>query len=100
MAKWQLPPAVHIGIRIDRSTAIRQAFTEIRLTMIVTLGLVVGVIFAFLGNASATLIPALAMPFSLLGTFAVMHVLHLVQLSSRAVVSTRSTLLPAALEPC
>ena len=71
----QLPPALNLGIRIDRSTAIRQAFSEIRLTMIVTLVLVVGVIFMFLGNVSATVIPALALPFSLLGTFAVMKLL-------------------------
>jgi HAE1 family hydrophobic/amphiphilic exporter-1 len=72
----QLPPSVHLGVRIDRSTAIRQAFKEIRLTMIITLGLVVAIIFVFLGTASATLIPALALPFSLLGTFAVMQLLH------------------------
>ena len=44
--------------------------------MLVTLVLVVGVIFLFLHNGSATLIPALALPFSILGTFAVMQVLH------------------------
>jgi len=71
----QLPPALNLGIRIDRSTAIRKAFSEIRLTMLVTLVLVVGVIFVFLGNISATIIPALALPFSLLGTFAVMKLL-------------------------
>jgi HAE1 family hydrophobic/amphiphilic exporter-1 len=72
----QLPAAINLGIRIDRSTAIRKAFSEIRLTMVVTLVLVVGVIFVFLGNLSATLIPALALPFSLLGTFAVMQLLN------------------------
>src|SRR6266851_9986341 len=44
--------------------------------MLVTLLLLVGVIFMFLHNGSATLIPALALPFSILGTFAVMRVLH------------------------
>ncbi|MES1255184.1 MAG: efflux RND transporter permease subunit [Acidobacteriota bacterium] len=71
----QLPPSVHIGVRNDHSVAIRQAFGEIQLTMLITMVLVVGVIFVFLGNASATLIPALALPLSLLGTFSVMKVL-------------------------
>ena len=44
--------------------------------MLITLVLVVGVIYLFLHNGSATLIPALALPFSILGTFAVMQVLH------------------------
>ena len=72
----QLPPSVHLTVRRDQSRTIRQAFTDIRLTMLVTFVLVVLVIFAFLRNASATLIPALALPFSILGTFAVMQLLH------------------------
>src|SRR5207245_9102083 len=54
---------------------IRDAFKDIQRTMIATLVLVIGVIFFFLRNASATLIPSLALPFSILGTFAVMAVL-------------------------
>jgi hydrophobic/amphiphilic exporter-1 (mainly G- bacteria), HAE1 family len=72
----QLPPSVHLVIRQDRSVNIRQAFSDIRLTMLITLVLVVGVIYAFLHNWSATLIPALALPFSILGTFAVMKVMN------------------------
>src|SRR5580765_339510 len=72
----QLPPSVHMLVRGDRSKTIRAAFTDIQWTMIITLVLVVGVIFLFLHNGSATLIPALALPFSILGTFAVMQVLH------------------------
>jgi hydrophobic/amphiphilic exporter-1 (mainly G- bacteria), HAE1 family len=72
----QLPPSVHIVIQQDRSASIRQAFSDIRLTMLITLVLVVGVIYAFLHNASATFIPALALPFSILGTFAVMRVMR------------------------
>ncbi|HXD73697.1 MAG TPA: efflux RND transporter permease subunit, partial [Vicinamibacterales bacterium] len=72
----QLPPAAHLTPRQDHSRTIREAFSDIQLTMLVTLLLVVGVIFLFLHNASATLIPALALPFSILGTFAVMQVLH------------------------
>src|SRR5207245_906520 len=62
--------------RQDRSRTIRKAFSDIQVTMLVTLLLVVGVIYLFLHNGSATMIPALALPFSLLGTFAVMQMLH------------------------
>ena len=71
----QLPPSVHLAVRGDRSGPIRAAFQDIQWTMAVTLLLVVGVIYLFLHNGSATLIPALALPFSILGTFAVMQVL-------------------------
>ena len=72
----QLPPSVHLTPRQDKSRTIRAAFSDIQITMLVTLVLVVGVIYLFLHNASATLIPALALPFSILGTFAVMQMLH------------------------
>src|SRR5882757_4165614 len=72
----QLPPSVHLTPRQDRSRTIRSAFKDIQVTMLITLILVVGVIYLFLHNASATLIPALALPFSILGTFAVMQMLH------------------------
>jgi HAE1 family hydrophobic/amphiphilic exporter-1 len=71
----QLPPSVHMTVRGDRSKTIRAAFTDIQRTMLITLLLVVAVIFLFLHNGSATLIPALALPFSILGTFAVMQLL-------------------------
>ncbi|HEV3057023.1 MAG TPA: efflux RND transporter permease subunit, partial [Vicinamibacterales bacterium] len=72
----QLPPSVQLTPRQDRSRTIREAFKDVQVTMLVTLVLVVGVIFLFLHNGSATLIPALALPFSILGTFAVMQMLH------------------------
>jgi hydrophobic/amphiphilic exporter-1 (mainly G- bacteria), HAE1 family len=71
----RLPPSVHLTIRGDRSRNIREAFSDIQWTMLITLALVVMVIFAFLHSGSATLIPALALPFSILGTFAVMQLL-------------------------
>src|SRR5579864_3083458 len=71
----RLPPSVHLTIRGDRSKNIREAFSDIQWTMLITLILVVLVIFAFLHSGSATLIPALALPFSIFGTFAVMQVL-------------------------
>src|SRR5689334_22500793 len=71
----ELPPSVHLTVRGDRSRNIREAFGDIQWTMVLTLALVVAVIFAFLHSGSATLIPALALPFSILGTFSVMLVL-------------------------
>jgi HAE1 family hydrophobic/amphiphilic exporter-1 len=72
----QLPPAIQLTPRQDRSRTIRAAFKDIQVTMLITLVLVVAVIYLFLHNGSATLIPALALPFSILGTFAVMQMLH------------------------
>ncbi|HEX3742545.1 MAG TPA: efflux RND transporter permease subunit [Bryobacteraceae bacterium] len=71
----QMPPTVHMGIRGDRSKNIREAFTDIQFTMAATLGLVIMVIFLFLRNFSATMIPAMALPFSIVGAFAVMYLL-------------------------
>ncbi len=71
----QLPPSVELGIRGDRSKNIRDSFQDIKRTMAVTLSLVILVIFLFLRNVSATAIPAMALPFSIIGTFAVMYVL-------------------------
>ena len=71
----QLPPSVTFAIRGDRAKNIREAFSDIQFTMALTLGLVIMVIFLFLRNASATLIPAMALPFSIVGTFSVMYLL-------------------------
>ena len=72
----QLPPAVQLKVRSDRSKTIRESFHDIKLTMFITMGLVILVIFLFLRNTSATLIPAMALPFSIVGTFAVMYLLN------------------------
>src|ERR1700730_8983281 len=72
----QLPPSVHWVIKDDNSVSIRNAFSDIKVTMLITLVLVVAVIYLFLHNVSATLIPARAWPFSSLGAFTVMHLLH------------------------
>src|SRR5215467_7249700 len=71
----QIPPTVKIGIRGDRSKNIREAFEDIQFTLGVTLALVILVIFLFLRNVRATMIPAMALPFSIVGTFSVMYVL-------------------------
>src|SRR5882724_11035462 len=72
----QLPPSIKLAMRGDRGKTIREAFRDIQFTMGLTLCLVIGVIFVFLRNGSATLIPSLALPVSIVGTFSVMYVLH------------------------
>ncbi len=71
----QLPPSVTLRVRGDRSKNIRESFHDIQFTMALTLGLVIMVIFLFLRNVSATLIPSMALPFSIVGTFAVMYLM-------------------------
>ena len=71
----ELPPAVKMDILYDRSDTIRESYNDVQFTMILTLGLVVMVIFLFLRNLSATVIPSLALPFSIIGTFSVMYLL-------------------------
>jgi len=73
--KLELPPAVNMDIMYDRSDTIRESFHDVQFTMVLTLGLVVMVIFLFLRNISATIIPSLALPFSIVGTFALMYLL-------------------------
>ncbi|MGC9948932.1 MAG: efflux RND transporter permease subunit [Bryobacteraceae bacterium] len=73
--KSQIPPSVELHILYDRSISIRESFQDVQFTLLLTLGLVVMVIFLFLRNLSATAIPSLALPFSIVGTFAVMYVL-------------------------
>ena len=70
-----LPPAIQIDVRQDRSLAIRESIADVKFTLLLTIGLVVLVIFVFLRNISATIIPSLALPGSLVTTFAVMYVL-------------------------
>jgi hydrophobe/amphiphile efflux-1 (HAE1) family protein len=70
-----MPPSVRMSVRGDRSKNIRESFHDIQFTMAATLGLVILVIFLFLRNVSATLIPAMALPFSIVGTFSVMYLL-------------------------
>jgi HAE1 family hydrophobic/amphiphilic exporter-1 len=71
----QIPPSVKIDVAMDRSVSIRQSVSDVEETLLIAVGLVILVIFLFLRSASATLIPALAVPISLCGTFAVMYML-------------------------
>src|SRR6266403_5135642 len=71
----QIPPSVTVQVAMDRSQSIRQSVSDVEETLLIAISLVILVIFLFLRAASATLIPALAVPISLCGTFAVMYVL-------------------------
>jgi len=73
--KTQLPRSLDLKILADRSQTIRGSFRDTQFTMLLTLALVITVIFTFLRNASATLIPSLALPFSIIGAFAVIYLL-------------------------
>jgi HAE1 family hydrophobic/amphiphilic exporter-1 len=68
-----LPPSVKMRVLFDRSVTIRNSVDDVKFTLEVALFLVIMVIFLFLRNLSATTIPSLALPFSLVGTFAVMY---------------------------
>ena len=73
--KPQLPGGVQIDKMIDRSVTIRESVADVKFTLVLTLFLVIAVIFVFLRNISATVIPSLALPISVIGTFAVMFLL-------------------------
>ncbi len=74
--RQQLPPAVGLHILIDRSVPIRESIHDVEVTLVLAFLLVVLVIFLFLRNVRATLIPTLALPVSLIATFAVMYLLN------------------------
>ncbi|MGH9555600.1 MAG: efflux RND transporter permease subunit, partial [Terriglobales bacterium] len=71
----QLPAAVDLGVLFDRSVSIRDSVGDVKFTLALTIALVVLVIFLFLRNLSATAIPSLAVPLSIVGTFAFMYLL-------------------------
>ena len=71
----EIPPSVNLSVAFDASKSIRGSIRDVEFTLILTIALVVMVIFLFLRNLSATIIPGLAVPFSIIGTFAVMYLL-------------------------
>jgi HAE1 family hydrophobic/amphiphilic exporter-1 len=71
----EIPASVEMNILYDRSETIRDSVQDVKFTLYLTIGLVVLVIFLFLKNLSATIIPSLALPMSIIGTFAVMYLL-------------------------
>ena len=71
----EVPPAIDINVLFDRSVTIRASVEEVQFTLYLALALVVMVIFVFLRNIPATIIPSIALPMSIIGTFAVMYLL-------------------------
>src|ERR1035441_9535 len=69
------PAAVRIDTLYDRSVSIRASVNDVKFTLLLTIALVVMVIFVFLRNVSATIIPSLALPMSIVGTFSIMYLL-------------------------
>jgi len=69
----QLPASVDLQVHRDRADSIRASVDDVKFTLLLTLFLVILVIFLFLRNVSATIIPSLALPLSIIGTFAVMY---------------------------
>ena len=71
----QLPPAVQVEVLSDKSQTIRASVHEVEFTLVLSIILVIAVIFLFLRSVRATIIPSVAMPLSVIGTFMVMHLL-------------------------
>jgi HAE1 family hydrophobic/amphiphilic exporter-1 len=72
----QMPGSVDLNILYDRSLSIRNSVNDVKFTLFLTMCLVVLVIFLFLRNLSATIIPSLALPMSVIGTFSAMYLLN------------------------
>ena len=67
------PAGMHLGVGMDRTTTIRASVKDVEFTLLVSIALVILVVFVFLRDVRATLIPSVAVPVSLIGTFAVMY---------------------------
>jgi len=74
--KASIPLGIDTTVVLDRTTTIRASVSDVERTLIISIALVIVVVFVFLRNGRATLIPAVAVPVSLVGTFAVMYLLN------------------------
>src|SRR3989442_11051953 len=72
----ELRTSVHMDVLYDRADTIRESYRDVQFTMLLTLGLVIMVIYVFLRNVRATIIPSLALPLSIVGAFAIMYMLE------------------------
>src|SRR5262249_31362267 len=70
-----IPPSITLSVLLDRSGTIRASIEDIEYTILISIGLVILVVFLFIRNIWATVIPSIAVPLSLLGTFGVMYLL-------------------------
>jgi multidrug efflux pump len=73
--KASIPSTIDMAVAIDRTTTIRGSLQAVKVTLLIAIALVVLVVFLFLRNGRATMVPAVAVPISLLGTFGVMYLL-------------------------
>ena len=73
--RHEIPPSAQLEVAFDASESIRHSIRDVEFTLLLTVCIVVMVIFLFLRNMSATMIPGAAVPFSIIGTFAVMYLL-------------------------
>jgi multidrug efflux pump len=71
--KASLPPAIHLEIGLDRTTSVRASVADVQRTLVISVILVVLVVFVFLREVRATLIPSVAVPLAIVGTFGVMY---------------------------
>jgi multidrug efflux pump len=73
LLRASLPAAMNLSVMLERTTTIRAALGEVETSLVIAMGLVIMVVLVFLRNLRATLIPAVAVPVSLVGTFGVMY---------------------------
>jgi multidrug efflux pump len=71
-----ISPSLHLSVAVDRTTTIRASVHDVEVALIISIILVIFVVFAFLRNVWATIIPSVAVPLSLIGTFGVMYLCH------------------------
>src|SRR5579871_698443 len=74
--KAAMPADVELNVAIDRSITIRASLHDTQITLLIAVGLVTLVVFVFLGDIRATIIPSIAVPVSIIGTFGAMYLLH------------------------
>jgi multidrug efflux pump len=74
--KASIPSAIDLTVVMDQTTTIRASVRDVERTLIISIGLVIMVVFVFLRNPRATIIPAVVVPISLIGTFGVMYLCH------------------------
>jgi len=75
LLRASIPPSIKLSVIVDRTTTIRASIADIEYTILISIGLVILVVFVFLRNVWATIIPSISVPLSLLGTFGVMYLL-------------------------
>src|SRR5262249_18035532 len=76
MLRASISPSLHLQVAVDRTSTIRSSVRDVEIALVISIILVIFVVFAFLRNVWATIIPSVAVPLSLIGTFGVMYLFH------------------------